>query len=72
MELLNERAGIDFYVDPRPLTNDDKAAFSDYIKADKSKRCKLPGVKMRVQNKSIYKECPNAPTIAQLRANTLK
>ena len=41
MGLINEPLDIDFYVDPRQITIEEKAAFSEYIKADKLKNVKL-------------------------------
>ena len=38
MGLIKEPLGIDFYVDPRPLTLQDQKMISDFIKADKAKR----------------------------------
>jgi hypothetical protein len=40
MGLIREPLGVDFVVDPRPLTEEDKKAISDFIKADKLKRAK--------------------------------
>ncbi len=40
MGLIREPLDVDFYVDSRPLTEEDLQAFSDYIKADKLKRAK--------------------------------
>jgi len=40
MGLIREPLDVDFYVDPRPITKEDKKAFSDYIIADKLKRAK--------------------------------
>lgn len=38
MKLKREPLDIDFVVDPRPLTKEEKRAISDFIKADKAKR----------------------------------
>jgi len=38
MGLIREPLDVDFYVDPRPLTKEDKKMISDFIKADKQKR----------------------------------
>lgn len=38
MGLIREPLEIDFFVDPKPLTENDKKLISDYIKADKEKR----------------------------------
>jgi len=40
MGLIREPLDVDFYVDPRPITKEDKKAFSDYIIADKLKHAK--------------------------------
>jgi hypothetical protein len=41
MGLIREPLDIDFVVDPKPLTDEDKKAISDYIKADKLRRAKV-------------------------------
>lgn len=38
MGLIREPLDIDFFVDPRPLTDKEKKTISDFIKADKEKR----------------------------------
>ncbi len=38
MGLIREPLDVDFVVDPRPLTKDEKRMISDFIKADKAKR----------------------------------
>ncbi len=38
MGLIKEPLGVDFIVDSRPLTEEEKKAISEYIKADKAKR----------------------------------
>jgi hypothetical protein len=38
MGLIREPLEVDFFVDPRPLTEKEKKMISDYIKADKEKR----------------------------------
>ena len=40
MGMIKEPLEVDFYVDSRPITEEDIQAFSDYIKADKLKRAK--------------------------------
>ncbi len=40
MGLIKEPLEIDFLVDPRPLTTEEKQAISDFIAADKAKRKK--------------------------------
>ncbi len=38
MELKKEPLDIDFVIDSRPLTKEEKLAISEFIKADKAKR----------------------------------
>lgn len=38
MGLIKEPLGVDFVVDSRPLTEEEKKAISSFIKADKAKR----------------------------------
>ena len=38
MGLIKKPLDVDLYVDPRPITNEDLQAFSNYIKTDKLKR----------------------------------
>jgi len=38
MELIREPLDIDFYVDPKSLTEKEKKMISDFIKEDKEKR----------------------------------
>jgi hypothetical protein len=38
MGLIREPLEVDFFVDPRPLTEKEKQMISDFIKADKEKR----------------------------------
>lgn len=38
MGLIKETKNVDFYVDPRPLTDEEKKRISDFIKKDKQKR----------------------------------
>ena len=38
MGLIREPLEVDFFVDPRPLTEKEKIMISDYIRADKEKR----------------------------------
>lgn len=40
MGLIKEPLDIDFLVDPRPLTTEEKQAISDFIAADKAKHRK--------------------------------
>jgi hypothetical protein len=43
MGLIKEPIDVDFYVDPRPMTQEDEKAISDYIRTDKLKRNKKAG-----------------------------
>ena len=45
MELIKGPEDIDFYVDPRPLTKEQKR-ISDYIKADKKKSKRRKEIKI--------------------------
>lgn len=38
MGLIKEPLDVDFYVDPRPLTREEKKMISDFIAADKERR----------------------------------
>jgi len=38
MGIIKEPLGVDFVVDPRPLTKAEEKAISDFIRADKEKR----------------------------------
>lgn len=38
MGLIREPLDVDFFVDPRPLTDKEKKIISDFIRADKEKR----------------------------------
>jgi hypothetical protein len=49
MGLIREPLEVDFFVDPRPLTEKEKKMISDYIKADKEKR-----KKKRTTRKGMY------------------
>lgn len=40
MGLIREPLDVDFFVDPRPLTEKEEKMISDFIKADKEKRKK--------------------------------
>lgn len=41
MGIIREPLDVDFVVDPRPLTKEEQAAVSVFIKADKAKKAKL-------------------------------
>ena len=45
MGLVREPLDVDFYVDSRPLTKEDRKMISDYIKADKQRRKTLKTLK---------------------------
>jgi hypothetical protein len=38
LELIREPLDVDFFVDPKPLTAEEKKMISDFINADKEKR----------------------------------
>ena len=38
----HEPQGVDFYVDPRPLTAEERSRISEYIKKDKEERNERP------------------------------
>ena len=38
MGMIREPLDVDFFVDPRPLTEKEKSMISEYIRADKEKR----------------------------------
>lgn len=42
MKQIHEPQDTDFYVDPRPLTAEERSRISEYIKKDKEKRNKHP------------------------------
>jgi hypothetical protein len=41
MGLIREPLEVDFFVDPRPLTEKEKKMISEFIKADKEKRKRM-------------------------------
>jgi hypothetical protein len=52
MGLIREPKDVDFFVDPKPLTDEERKMISDYIKKDKQSR-KLrerKGKKLRTRN----------------------
>ncbi len=51
MGLIREPIDVDFFVDPRPLTKEEEAIISNFIKADKEKRA----LKEKVKKKSLSK-----------------
>ena len=42
MEHIHEPQEVDFYVDPRPLTAEERSRISEYIKKDKEERNERP------------------------------
>ncbi len=52
MGLIKEPLGVDFYVDPRPLTLKEKAAISQHIRDYKKKMAK-PKLKKTTSKKKI-------------------
>lgn len=54
MGLIREPLDVDFVVDPRPLTQKEELAISEFIKADKAKRFlkKKRTAKTRAVNKT--------------------
>ena len=40
--MVHEPQGVDFYVDPRPLTAEERSRISEYIKKDKEVRSEHP------------------------------
>ena len=49
MGLIREPLEVDFFVDPRPLTEKEEKMISDFIKADKEKRqSKRPSKKRHI------------------------
>jgi hypothetical protein len=53
MGLIREPLDVDFYVDPKPLTEKDKKMISDFIKADKLKRKSFKTTKKRSYNHHV-------------------
>lgn len=51
MGIIKESLDVDFIVDPRPLTIEEKLAISEFIKADKMKRA-INSKKLRKPNKN--------------------
>ena len=47
MGLIREPLDVDFFVDPKPLTEKEKKMISDYIKSDKEKRKSKNHIKKR-------------------------
>jgi hypothetical protein len=52
---IKEPLGVDFVVDPRPLTKAEEKAISDFIRADKEKR-KLKELKSKTAAKRKSKQ----------------
>lgn len=55
MKLIKEPLEVDFYVDPRPMTEEDLKSISDYIKTDKLKRAKKAENKKTIANSTPSK-----------------
>jgi hypothetical protein len=54
MRLIREPLEVDFFVDPKPLTENEKKMISDYIKADKmNRRSKMLTKKGTYTQKSV-------------------
>lgn len=49
MGLIKEPLDVDFFVDPKPLTEKEKKIISDFIRADKEKR-----KSKKISKKSTY------------------
>lgn len=47
MAHIKEPLEVDFFVDPKPLTETDQKRISDYIESDKAKRAKLKASKKK-------------------------
>lgn len=56
MGFIREPLDVDFVVDPRPLTEEDKKAISDFIKADKLKRAKAEGKSLKRRSSIMLNE----------------
>ena len=50
MGLIKEPRDVDFFVDPKPLTDAERKMISDYIKKDKQKRKQRKGKKAHTHN----------------------
>ena len=58
MGLIKEPLDIDFYVDPRPLTIEEKSLISEYIKADKLRRhLQKPTIKRHIRTTAAHTQC---------------
>lgn len=64
MKLIKERLEVDFYVDPRPMTEEDLKFISDYIKADKLKRAKKAQNKKTIANSTPSKSAMEKANIS--------
>ena len=58
MGLIKEPLDVDFVVDPRPLTDKEKKAISDFIKADKLKRAKSKARLAKRKPTSLKRKSP--------------
>lgn len=59
MGLIREPLGVDFVVDPRPLTEKEKQQISEYIRAYKARHSKKAG-----SNRTIRTSAPRKKVIA--------
>ncbi|HEX4374935.1 MAG TPA: hypothetical protein VHZ50_16645 [Puia sp.] len=53
MELIREPLDVDFYVDPKPLTNEERQKISQHIREYKSKMAKQKGKKISSKKKIL-------------------
>ena len=53
MELMREPLDFDFYVDPRPLTKEEREKISQHIREYKAKMAKQKSRKVSSKNKHI-------------------
>ena len=54
MGLIKEPLDVDFYVDPRPLTKEEREKISRHIREYKAKMAKRKGRKTSSKKKKIY------------------
>ena len=53
MELIREPLDVDFYVDPRPLTKEEREKISQHIREYKAKMVKLKSGKTPAKKKNL-------------------
>jgi hypothetical protein len=63
MGLIREPLEVDFFVDPRPLTEKEKKMISDFIKADKEKRKSKKTLKKGIYTQQAVKKLPGQQVI---------